>query len=353
MSSNCSSGSCGSQERLPPGMLNEYDLDQKTAEGTLIWFETVRSDNGIRISDVSLEILSKVRSSSDMRIFGIVFGGEEIKSLYTAMYVRGVDTIYHVKDGRLSSFYPEAYADSIVKLSNRIDPAIILMGATPRGRELAPRVAALLDTGLTADCTALDFDGRVLSMTRPAFGGNLMATITCDTFPQMATIRPGVFPLENGEEGRKGTVIYWDSPSDLVKEILSSEHVVESESDIGSAKILISLGNGIKERSTVDIAFSVAERMNASVSCSRALVDKGWLPRNRQVGQSGRTVSPDIYIAFGISGSIQHKAGIGSARKIISVNTDPDAPIHEVSDISIIADANQVLRLLDKELKHP
>jgi electron transfer flavoprotein alpha subunit len=331
-------------------MLSQYDLDQSTAEGILIWMEVVRDGPSVRVHESSLEILGKARSIYDGRIFGAIFGDIELKPLYDIIFASGADTLYHIKDKRLIKFHPEAYCEALKELSERIVPATILMGATPRGRELAPRLASALNAGLTADCTELDLDGRTVRMTRPAFGGNLLATIVCDGFPQMATVRPGTFPVPKTDVTRKGTVIYRQYPGDSFKDIISSVAVEASDSEITKANILISLGGGVKNKDAVEIAESLAGKIGAMVSCSRVLVDKGWLPQSRQVGQSGRTVTPDIYIAFGISGSIQHKAGIMTAKRIIAINKDPDAPIREIADEFIVGDAYSILKQMNDSL---
>lgn len=350
--STCSSGgSCGTNNEngLPPGMLQQYNLNQSTAEDNLIWIETSMIDDKLKIVDVSIELIGKLKNISDSRTIGIIIGDNDVKMLYDDIFAYGIDTLYHVKDKTLATYHPEAYADAISDVANRINPAVILIGGTSRGREVAPRVAAILATGLTADCTELSMNGRALLMTRPAFGGNIIATISCSNFPQMATVRPGTFPMPQPQIGRKGTVMYRQATNNNLKDIISSERKKVIESDISKAKILISLGKGIKKES-IAVAERIAAKIGASVSCSRALVDKGWMPQNRQVGQSGRNVTPDVYIAFGISGSIQHKAGIGSAKRIIAVNTDPDAPIKDLCDEFILGNADQILAEMDRML---
>ena len=355
--SGCEGGSCSTcstcgsddPDRLPPGMLAAYDLNQSTADGVLVWVETVPGADGPVIADVSAEILGAARELSDGRLFAVVFGGPEVKALYPRLFGYGVDTLYHVRERDLETYRPEPYADCIVSLVTRIVPATVLVGATPRGRELAPRIAAKLGTGLTADCTGLRADGRRIVMTRPAFGGNLMADIECTRFPQMATVRPGTFPMPPEREG-KGTAIYWQHRAGELKEILSEEAVAGPGGDIRDARILISLGDGIRDRSLVEVAESVASRVGGMVSCSRPLVERGWMPRSRQVGMSGRTVAPDLYMAFGISGSVQHRVGMSGAKRVVAVNSDPDAPIHGYADLSLIADAGEVLREMDRQL---
>lgn len=356
--SECSGGSCSScsscggsddPDRLPPGMLEVYNLNQSTADGILVWIETEGTKENPEIADVSAELLGAARSLSDGRVFAVVFGGIEVKTLYPRIFGYGVDSLYHVREKELETYRPEDYASCIVSLIKRIEPATVLIGATSRGRELAPRIASELGTGLTADCTGLSADGRKIIMTRPAFGGNLIADIECVKFPQMATVRPGTFPMPEPKEGT-GTAIYWQFKGGLGKEILSEESVVGAGEDIRDAKILISLGDGIRDRSLIDVAESVAKKVGGMVSCSRSLVEKGWMPRSRQVGMSGRTVAPDIYVAIGISGAVQHRVGMASAKKVIAVNSDPDAPIHHYADLSLIADAGDILRAMDESL---
>ena len=355
--SECSGGSCSScsscssddPDRLPPGMLKVYDLNQSTADGVLVWVETIRTGDGIRIADVSAELIGAAREISDGRVFAVVFGGQEVKPLYPRLFGYGVDTLYHVREPSLDVYSPEAYAGCVASLIERIVPATVLMGATPRGRELAPRIAGMIGTGLTADCTGLRAEGRKVVMTRPAFGGNLMADIECSRFPQMATVRPGSFPKPPETDGT-GTAIYWQYRPEAVKDIVLDEPESEGSGDIRDARVLISLGDGIRDRSLIDVAESVASKLGGMVSCSRALVDRGWMPRRLQVGMSGRTVRPEVYIAFGISGSVQHRAGMSGAGRVIAVNSDPDAPLHGYADLSLIADAGDILREMDRLL---
>lgn len=340
-SGSCSGGSCSSgnyDDTLPPGMLAAYNLDQATADGILVYIET----DGRTVHPAVKGVLGKAREISSGRVFAIMFAGIGGKALYDEIFSYGVDTLYHMRNSSVKEFQPITYADSMADVSHRIGPASILFAATPQGRELAPLVAARLGAGLTADCTGLESDGRTLIMTRPALGGNILATIRCDTFPQMATVRPGTFPDPTPEAGRKGTSFSRPYKSCNEKVIISKTTVDVGE-DIGNARILISLGNGVRNRSTVDLAHELAKRIGASVSCTRALVDKGWMPYSAQVGQSGRTVSPDLYIAFGISGSVQHMAGL-RAKRIVSVNTDRNAPLNAISDRAIVGDADSILR---------
>jgi len=346
---SCSNESCSNPDKLPPGILAQYDLNQETALGTLIWAETISDKNGIHLHKSVPEIIGKAKELSDDRLFAIIFGNVNIKPLYDELFSYGIDSLYHIRNKDLETYHPEAYAEAITDLIDRIRPATILISGTSRGREVAPLMAAMLQTGLTADCTALTSNGRQLIMTRPAFGGNILATISCNKFPQMATIRPGTFKTPKPEIGRKGTAISRPFTPSKLKQIVDFKNNDDNFIDITDADILISLGNGIKDRSVIEEAEQLAKKMGAKVSCSRALVEKGWFPHSRQVGQSGRNVSPKLYLAFGISGSVQHKAGI-HADKVIAINNDPDAPIHEIADVSIIGDASEIIKRMNSQL---
>lgn len=350
---SCSSGSCSNSTKseLPPGMLQKYKLNVDRSDGFLVWIETYSDDSGTHMCQHCKELLGKIREMDGgrSRVWGIIFGHLELKPLYPEIFSYGVETLYEVHDRRLSVFHPEAYADNMAQVIIRTEPAVVLFGATPKGRELAPRVAARLETGLTADCTGLSLQDRVLSMTRPAFGGNLLATIQCTTFPQMATVRPGVFPVPEPTANTKGTVIYWQSTCSDLKDIVSAVKKDDPGDDITHARVLVSLGAGVK-RSSISVAESVAKKLGGSVSCSRRLVEKGWFGQSRQVGQSGKNVAPDVYLAFGISGTLQHLSGISGAGKIIAINKDPDAPISQVADEFIVGDADRILAELDKVL---
>ncbi len=352
--SGCEGGSCstcdsGNPDRLPPGMLRRYDINQSTADGTLVVIETVGKGDDVKVSEASAGLLAKAREMTEGRLFAVVFGGLEVKPLYPEIFGYGVDTLYHVRDQRLETYIPEAYSECLAAVVDRIEPAAVLFNASQYGREVAPRLAASLGVGLTADCTGLSADGRKLIATRPAFGGTLMADIEYIGFPQIATVRPGAFPAPERKEGQ-GTAIYWQYTGDSVPDGFRDSPVENGGDDIGDARIVISLGDGIRDRSVIEVAERVCGKMGAALCCSRALVEKGWMPRSRQVGMSGRIVNPDLYIAFGISGAVQHRVGMNGAKRIIAVNDDPDAPIHGFADVSLLADAGEVLRSLEKSL---
>ena len=355
MTGDCGSGSCSTggcsddKDRLPPGMLSVYDLNQQTGLGTLIWAETHEKDGEISIEPAVLEILGRTKEISDDRIFAMITGSADIKPLYKILFEHGVDTLYHIRSREMETYSPEAYAEALADLSVRVNPMSVIVPGTVRGREVAPLTAAMLKTGLTADCTALSMEDGKLAMTRPAFGGDLMATITCDKHPQMATVRPGIFKAKDPIPGKTGTVISRPFTPKLMKKIIEESSVSEGY-DISDAKILLSLGNGIRDEEVIGLAEEIAQKIGAKVSCSRALVEKGWFDHSRQVGQSGRAVSPDLYIAAGISGSSQHMAGV-RAKRIVAINNDPDAPINAFADKCIVGDATEILRSVYRSLQ--
>ena len=334
---SCSDGNCG--DRLPPGMLCQYNLNQETSDGIMVFIELIESEGALRLHPSVPGILTKAREISDGRLFGIIFAKVDGKDLYDEIFSYGVDTLYHMRNPKHHGYSPRSYSRSFSEVIKRVGPSAVLLPATPIGRELAPLTAALLETGLTADCTDLKMDGCRLHMIRPALGGNIIASIVSDSYPNMATVRPGAFSDVKKETGRKGTAISYPYTIDEETEKSTSDDIL----DITESRILISIGNGVRKPSSVDYAFKIAESIGANVSCSRTVVDKGWLPQTRQVGQSGKMVSPDIYIAFGISGSVQHMAGV-KAKKIITVNKDRNAPIASLSDTVIVGDCDQILR---------
>lgn len=215
---SCSTGSCGGEKKLPPGMLENYNTNQSTADGTLVFIE-VSDKKGVQaIEPVSKQLLGKASEMGGGRIFGVIFGGPERKELYKEAFSYGVDTLYHVRDPRLSTFHPEAYAESIAAVCGRIIPAVVLFGSTPRGAELAPRAAASMGTGIVTDCSDLAIEGRMLSMFRVSEGKKVR--YECVTFPQVATVKEGVFPSPAAQEGRGGTAFYWQYGGNGFKQTL-------------------------------------------------------------------------------------------------------------------------------------
>jgi len=267
----------------------------------------------------------------------------------------GADIVVSVEDEQLAIFSTEPYTQAFVQVIEAKNPEVVLIGATSIGRDLGPRVSARVNTGLTADCTTLEVDeDRSLLMTRPAFGGNILATIICpDHRPQMSTVRPGVMMKCARQEDRKGTIESFDA---VIKKNNCSVEVLEvikeekEKIDIQEANVLISGGRGIGSKENFQNLYDLADTMGGLVSASRAAVDAGWLDHDRQVGQTGKTVRPDLYIALGISGAIQHVAGMEESELIVAINKDPNAPIFDVADLGIVGDANKIVPIIRDEV---
>ena len=311
------------------------------------------------LQKVSTELLGKARELADdlgQEVVAVLLG-ENIKDKADVLIHHGADKVIVVEHALLKEYVTEPYAKSIYTIVKKYDPEIVLYGATSIGRDLAPRLAARIHTGLTADCTGLEIDeeSKLLRMTRPAFGGNLMATIICEDFrPQMATVRPGVMtPLAN-DSSRKGEVIMEDvglTDADMNVKILEVAKDDKKKLDITEANVLVSGGRGIGGPEGFDLLQELADVMEGEVSTSRATVDAGWIEKDRQVGQTGKTVRPDIYFAIGISGAIQHLAGMEESGLIIAINKNDGAPIFEVADLGIVGDLNKIVPKLIEEYK--
>ena len=268
----------------------------------------------------------------------------------------GADTVLRVDAPELATYVTEPYAQAIYQIIRDNKPSIVLIGATTIGRDLGPRLSARVETGLTADCTGLEVsEERDLLMTRPAFGGNLMATIICKEHrPQMSTVRPGVMRMGQRDENRKGTIedvkINFDKSKFRVR-VLETVKQTKNLVDITEAHVLISGGRGVGNAEGFDMLRAMANTIGAEVSASRAMVDAGVLGHERQVGQTGKTVRPDLYFAMGISGAIQHVAGMEESDIIIAINKDPDAPIFDVADYGIVGDALKIVPKLTEAIK--
>jgi len=269
----------------------------------------------------------------------------------------GADVVYVVEDAKYADYDTELYTDAICQLSKKYDPASIMFGATDDGRDLAPRVAARLHTGLCADCTALDVtDGKLVAWTRPALGGNICATIICDVNrPQMGTVRPKVFKPAELDNTRTGEVIAFTPEAGAVsrvelvkKEALSSENAVK----IDEADMIAAGGRGFGSKEKFDVLEQLAALFeNSAVAGTRAAIDEGWLTHSQQVGQSGKSVTPHIYFACGISGAIQHLSGMKDSDIIIAINKDAEAPIFTVAHYGIVGDVNVILPKLIEKIK--
>ena len=311
------------------------------------------------LQKVSTELIGKARELADdlgQEVYAILLG-ENVKAKADVLIHHGADKVIVVDHPLVKEYVTEPYAKSIYTIVQKYDPEIVLFGATSIGRDLAPRLAARIHTGVTADCTglAIDEETRLLRMTRPAFGGNLMATIVCQNFrPQMATVRPGVMtPMENDND-RKGEVIMEDvglTDADMNVKIIEVAKEEKKKLDITEARVLVSGGRGLGGPEGFDLLAELAEAMDGEISSSRASVDAGWIEKARQVGQTGKTVRPDIYFALGISGAIQHLAGMEESGLIIAINTSDSAPIFDVADLGIVGDLNKVLPKLIEQYK--
>lgn len=319
----------------------------------------IEQDEG-RIADVSLELVCKGRELAGelgVKTEGVVLGKDISAELTEKLHEYGCDNVFVVEDPALQHFTAVPYAKIIVELVKQHTPNIFLFGATVAGRSLAPRVASELQAGLTADCTALRIDEFVdrasqqtmknkLMQIRPAFGGNIIATIVNSWHdPQMVTVREGVMPLGQPQTGRKGKVTKVPaalSPEDVTVKIIE-RFKAESEVNLKGAQIIVSGGYGVGSKENFDLIRELAETIGAAVGASRAAVDAGWIDHDHQVGQTGVTVRPRLYIACGISGSVQHRAGMSESAKIVAINTDADAPIFSIADYGIIGDLHEVI----------
>jgi electron transfer flavoprotein alpha subunit/NAD-dependent dihydropyrimidine dehydrogenase PreA subunit len=310
------------------------------------------------VAPVSFELLGEGRRLADklgVQLSAVIFGtGIEpgIKSLIEA----GADNVYVYEDALLNEFHEDAYADALTELIREHKPEAVLVGATSIGRAFTPMVAWRIRTGLTADCTGLDIDTgkRQLQQTRPAFGGNIMATILCpDNRPQMSTVRPGVMKRLAADPSRTGEVIR-KKPAKPLTSRTRLRNVIEVAGhsiNISEAEIIVSGGRGMGSDKGFALLKELADALGGVVGASRAAVDNGWMPYPHQIGQTGRTVCPKIYFACGISGAIQHLAGMQSSDLIIAINKDASAPIFNVADYGIVGDVFEVLPQIIKQVK--
>ena len=311
-----------------------------------------------QLQKVSLELLGEGRKIADKlgsKLTALLIGNK-VQNLVEDLSRHGADEVLVVDAPELEHYTTDGYTKAICELANAKKPNIIFIGATFIGRDLGPRVAARLETGLTADCTSLDVDvesGDLLA-TRPAFGGNLMATIVCpDHRPQMATVRPGVFeklPLGENDATVENVEIKFNS-NDIRTKIVEIIKEHKDIVDISEANVLVAGGRGLGSEENFKMLKELAEVMNGSIAASRAAVEKGWVDKDYQVGQTGKTVRPNIYVACGISGAIQHAAGMQDSDMIIAINKDANAPIMKIADYAIVGDVNKVVPEFIAQLK--
>lgn len=323
-----------------------------------------------RLSPITCELLGKARDlAADLHTdVTAVLIGSQVKALADKLAAYGADKIIIVDDPQLEEYRTEPYTHALSSVICKYRPEIVLVGATAIGRDLGPRVSARVATGLTADCTQLEIGdfpihpiaGREqkhnqLLMTRPAFGGNTIATIACpDHRPQMATVRAGVMQRIQKRADAKAVIEEYNPgfvPDERYVEILEIVKSVTDTVDIMDANILVSGGRGVGSPENFQLLKDLAEAIGGEVSCSRAVVDIGWKPKDLQVGQTGKTVRPNVYFAIGISGAIQHVAGMEESDLIIAINQDETAPIFDVADYGIVGDLNKIVPLLTEQLK--
>ncbi|CZR96375.1 MULTISPECIES: electron transfer flavoprotein subunit alpha/FixB family protein [unclassified Clostridioides] len=310
------------------------------------------------IQTVSLELLGKateIAKDYDTKVSALLLGSK-VEGLIDTLAHYGADEVIVVDDEALAVYTTEPYTKAAYEAIKAADPIVVLFGATSIGRDLAPRVSARIHTGLTADCTGLAVaeDTKLLLMTRPAFGGNIMATIVCKDFrPQMSTVRPGVMKKNEIDETKEAVINRFKvefTEADKLVQVVEVIKEAKKQVKIEDAKILVSAGRGMGGKENLDVLYELAEIIGGEVSGSRATIDAGWLDKARQVGQTGKTVRPDLYIACGISGAIQHIAGMEDAEFIVAINKNPEAPIFKYADVGIVGDVHKVLPELISQL---
>ena len=322
--------------------------------GVWVWVEQFNHQAG----SISWEMMGEGRKLADRRgtTLSACVLGYQAESIARQAIAYGADRVFLVDDPTLEVYRTDPYARILVELVRKYKPEIFLLGASTRGRDLAGAVATYIYTGLTADCTGLEIEEgtNLLLQIRPAFGGNIMATIKCpDHRPQMATVRHHVFEMPVPDESREGQIIRETPvlPEDRIASKVLDLIVEKNEVNLADAKIIVSGGRGLKGPEGFTILHELADVLGGAVGASRAAVDAGWISYAHQVGQTGRTVRPDLYIACGISGAIQHQAGMRTSKVIVAINKDPEAPIFQIADYGIVGDLFTVVPALTRALK--
>ncbi|WP_017413405.1 electron transfer flavoprotein subunit alpha/FixB family protein [Clostridium tunisiense] len=323
-----------------------------------VWVFAEQRDG--ELQNVALELLGKGREIADklgVELTALLLGHKNIEEMTKELGAFGADKVLVADHELLSHYTTDGYAKVIADLINEKKPEIMFIGASYIGRDLGPRVAGKLSTGLTADCTSLDIDpeNSNLLMTRPAFGGNLMATIVCgDHRPQMSTVRPGVFEKLTRDENRSFKIEKANlslAKEDIRTEVLEVVKLAKEVEDIIEAEFIVAGGRGVGSKENFSVLKDLADALGGSVAGSRAAVDNGWVDKSVQVGQTGKTVRPTIYIACGISGAIQHLAGMQDSNFIIAINKDADAPIMKIADVALVGDYTKIVPELTAQYK--
>lgn len=330
-------------------------MNIKNYNGIMVFAEQ-RDGN---ILAVTFELLGRGRDLADetnQKLIAAILGSNLSEEMINLLIAYGADEVIVVDAPELRQYTTEPYAKALCEIVDQYKPEIVFIGATSIGRDLAPRVSARIGTGLTADCTTLAIDGDSgnLLMTRPAFGGNILATIVCPNHrPQMATVRPGVMQKKELDPHCEGKTTKFEinfTDADMNIEILEEVIETKEKKKIEEANILIAGGRGLGKAENLEPLEILAKQLKGMVAGSRAIVDAGWIDVNQQVGQTGKTVRPELYLACGISGAIQHVAGMEDSDFIVAVNNNPDASIFETADLGIVTDVNKLIPELIKEL---
>jgi len=330
-----------------------------------VWVFAEQEDGAL--GDVPLELCGKARALADQLGVGVaaVLPGSNVGGLAARLIAHGADKVYLVDDPRLAHYQTIPYARVLTTLIEKHQPQIVLYGATALGRDLAPRVASEMRSGMTADCTDLaisdvtdprskELHKNLLLQIRPAFGGNIIATIVnYDWWPQMATVREGVMPMPEPDESRRGQVVEETVEIDetLLALKLIERHVEPRKVNLKGARVIVAGGGGVGSKDNFKLIYELAGAVGGAVGASRAAVDGGYIGKEHQVGQTGTTVRPALYVACGISGAVQHRAGMEESAKIIAINSDADAPIFSVAHYGIVGDLNKVIPMMIKALK--
>ena len=330
-----------------------------------VWVFAQQQDG--KLNEVSLELLSKGRQLADrLKVpLGAALLGQNVGALTDPLIHHGADKVYLVEHDLLKTYQSNTYAKALCQLITKHTPQIVIYGATPRGRDLAPRIASAMKAGLTADCTDLDIGDNtdpsskvthkdLLLQIRPAFGGNIIATIVnYDRWPQMATVREGVMALPIPDTSRKGTVVKDDlelAPEDVLIKVLEKSHR-EKRINLKGSRVIVAGGAGVGSAAGFKLLRDLANALGGEIGASRAAVDSGFVNKDHQVGQTGTTVRPALYIAVGISGAVQHRAGMQDAAKILAINTDAEAPIFSIAHYGIVGDYKEIVPALTKAVK--
>ena len=334
----------------------EVKVDKGKAKD--IWICAEQRDG--QLAQVVYELLGKARKLADVlkqKVIAVLLG-HQVASSAQELIKYGADKVYIVDHPYLKDFNEGIYSSTLISLIKRGKPEVVLAGATARGRSIMPQIAASLETGLTADCTGLEIDEEtgLLLQTRPAFGGNVMATITCpEKRPQMATVRPNVLPKPQVNLASQGEIVnvsFNEKNTESHVQVINFIKEIEDTMDLAEADVIVAGGRGLKEAKNFKLVKELANFLGGAVGATRPVVDAGWVHPNFQIGQTGKTVNPKLYIACGISGAIQHMVGMQSSKVIVAINNDPNAPIFNIATYGIVGDLFEVIPAMIKEIKN-